>query len=866
MSVPSSEPLFLKEALLTCFGRYRERAIGPFTPGLNVVYGANEAGKSTLAAFISQVLFGWTSRRGTDNPYEPFSGKLDQSGLPCHSTRRHREGSLLFASASGEWELIRTAGTNEPTIVTTHRGSYRDDAFEELTSGIDRATYDSIFNFDSFELSQLEVKDDALSRLLSASTGSLSSPVDVYRDITARTKESGSDRRAVDGAVMRLKRELEEARAHEHELQQRSAALLDVRAQSLALSSDLAQLRARQVEMDRRTRELTMAQERAHRLEDESAALLRDQQAGQRSEQDIRRELDTCTLAPEDERSLAFQGRLPSLQEAARTLESALTQVQERQGECTTASDALEVFDAVEGAVLTEPSPSLRAAIDARLRERMERVAVRDQAQRLFAEEQTIDEERSAQHVDAQRRAAARTSARQTTAASRRKTLTIVAAGFCCIGVLTAGVGLMVGSLPDYLLAGVELLIAVLVLLLSRRQGSDVSPADVPDETDADAERLARAQRAFEKAAAALEAFDEETARWIASSGFLRARTSLDDARAEWEKARERTDLAAAYTRATLQATNAEAACVSAERVLRERITALGVTTTDGVQAVAWVAQLGARMPQLNERKQEVVRVQGRLRALLDTRAARESRHAAIAAEQEALSSRFGALSPDELPGRLACLLQEAEEAASTLAAELEEGMRRAGEYEEMLRAGLDETELEEAKRAAFALQAQLHEAMQRRAVLVIARHLMQRSIEVWEKDTQPVLLARAGTLLETITDGAWTALRITPDKNVLVRDAAHREFPPEFLSTGTLQQAYLALRIAVLVTATDVGQGLPVVADDILVHFDDDRRVGAARALLELAHHRQVIMSTGHQEVVMLLRQLEPDLNCINL
>jgi len=62
------------------------------------------------------------------------------------------------------------------------------------------------------------------------------------------------------------------------------------------------------------------------------------------------------------------------------------------------------------------------------------------------------------------------------------------------------------------------------------------------------------------------------------------------------------------------------------------------------------------------------------------------------------------------------------------------------------------------------------------------------------------------------------------------------------------------------------VGHGLPVVADDILVHFDDNRRIGAARAMLELARHRQVIMSTGHQEVVMLLRQLDPSVNCLAL
>ena len=62
---------------------------------------------------------------------------------------------------------------------------------------------------------------------------------------------------------------------------------------------------------------------------------------------------------------------------------------------------------------------------------------------------------------------------------------------------------------------------------------------------------------------------------------------------------------------------------------------------------------------------------------------------------------------------------------------------------------------------------------------------------------------------------------------------------------------SYLALRIALLECAPEVGTAVPVLADDILVNFDDDRRAGAARALAELAQSRQVIVFTCHKEVV---------------
>ncbi len=56
------------------FGKFRDREI-TFSPGLNLIYGANEAGKSTLFAFMKGMLFGIEKKRGKaakGDPYERF--------------------------------------------------------------------------------------------------------------------------------------------------------------------------------------------------------------------------------------------------------------------------------------------------------------------------------------------------------------------------------------------------------------------------------------------------------------------------------------------------------------------------------------------------------------------------------------------------------------------------------------------------------------------------------------------------------------------------------------------------------------------------------------------------------------------------
>ena len=47
----------IKEAKIFQFGKLQNQTV-TFEPGINVIYGKNEAGKSTLHAFLKAMLFG----------------------------------------------------------------------------------------------------------------------------------------------------------------------------------------------------------------------------------------------------------------------------------------------------------------------------------------------------------------------------------------------------------------------------------------------------------------------------------------------------------------------------------------------------------------------------------------------------------------------------------------------------------------------------------------------------------------------------------------------------------------------------------------------------------------------------------------
>lgn len=111
------------------------------------------------------------------------------------------------------------------------------------------------------------------------------------------------------------------------------------------------------------------------------------------------------------------------------------------------------------------------------------------------------------------------------------------------------------------------------------------------------------------------------------------------------------------------------------------------------------------------------------------------------------------------------------------------------------------------------------------------------------------------------MTDGKWVKVSMSADGRLQVTDALRTVREPVHLSLGTCQQLYLALRIALLVTADNVGRAVPIIADDILVNFDSQRRAGAAKALAQLARHRQIILLTCHEEIVETMRVADPGL-----
>lgn len=138
---------------------------------------------------------------------------------------------------------------------------------------------------------------------------------------------------------------------------------------------------------------------------------------------------------------------------------------------------------------------------------------------------------------------------------------------------------------------------------------------------------------------------------------------------------------------------------------------------------------------------------------------------------------------------------------------------------------------------------------------LDIALEALQEADDCLQARFSPRLSEKAGEYFSRLTRGQYTKVSLTRSLDVAVREGSSlSEQPLSHLSQGTADQLYLALRLAVADLVLPQPDACPLILDDALLTFDDNRLQLAAQVLLELAQERQVILFTcQHREFALL-------------
>ena len=735
------------------YGGLARRDVGPFGAGLNVVYGPNEAGKSTLMSLVGGVLFGWEEAHGVRNRYRPPEGGragelvwCDEEAAPADraAVSEGDPASSIREGASESVPALTSAAAPASVPLTCVRlvrdeDGVRGDAF--VADDIDRETFETMFSFSSHDLRSLGNSSDVTARLLTATSGTESSPAGAFVEIERRIADATQ-------RILQLGDQLEAAR------------------ERVRRATDEAELYKQE---DRELRELAAGRELAADKIDEANGELEDLIAG-------RTELETL-----DARAADLKAELESL-----TAER--DEITARPNGQTTLDWHLLKLDSAGERVLRD-----RLDEYAEAQEKSERMldTAKENSASSSAAYEALEE---IGEGDAPRRATY----------PQVVISVILSIAFIAAGIPVFMHGREIASL-SFTALGIGLVLFAIILaavavfvLLRPPKGESVLESRRQDARWV----MLQDRKKLDSCLAERDQLGDEIAGFLAESGLGAAGGSIRQARSLLDEAR---------------ATRAEIASND------QRLSSLEMRIRAGRQELAACEQ----------RRREI---------------------ASDAALHDASARGFDVL------------IRKQTERRDALVESSENMSQRFGELTRALDQAKRDNTFAMAKYDSYRIRAQLRTEKHRLVELLLAKRMLDRGIAAWEGLSQPAVYDHASRLLALITDGAWVRVTTSVTGSLVAVTSEGVERDPRHLSLGTCQQLYLALRIALLMATPEVGASIPVLADDILVHFDAKRRLGAARALAELACERQVIVFTCHRETVHALEQADPSLTRISM
>ena len=131
---------------------------------------------------------------------------------------------------------------------------------------------------------------------------------------------------------------------------------------------------------------------------------------------------------------------------------------------------------------------------------------------------------------------------------------------------------------------------------------------------------------------------------------------------------------------------------------------------------------------------------------------------------------------------------------------------------------------------------------------IALAMETLEHANTTLQNRFSPALGRRAAEIFARLTDGRYSGVVLDRTFHLSAEPADERVYrDAALLSAGASDQLYLAVRLAICDLVLPQETCVPIVLDDALTNFDDDRCAAALRYLKEAAQTRQILLFTCH-------------------
>ena len=139
-----------------------------------------------------------------------------------------------------------------------------------------------------------------------------------------------------------------------------------------------------------------------------------------------------------------------------------------------------------------------------------------------------------------------------------------------------------------------------------------------------------------------------------------------------------------------------------------------------------------------------------------------------------------------------------------------------------------------------------------------VALYVLKKAISKYESTRQPEVIKAATEVFDKITNHTYPIIiKPTGINELVIQDHSAKRKTIKEMSRGTREQLYFSMRLGLIQVYEAESEPMPIIMDDILVNFDDDRGPAAIEGLIEFSKNRQVMVLTCHQNTLDIYKSM---------
>ena len=155
-------------------------------------------------------------------------------------------------------------------------------------------------------------------------------------------------------------------------------------------------------------------------------------------------------------------------------------------------------------------------------------------------------------------------------------------------------------------------------------------------------------------------------------------------------------------------------------------------------------------------------------------------------------------------------------------------------------------------------------ELLKRNEEINLAKQFMNNAYINMKNNITPKFTENMSKNIAKISNNKYTKVGINEEKGLIVENEYGEYIPAERLSTGTIDQLYLSLRLSMVDELSN--EKMPIILDEAFAYYDDYRMENILKFLNENMNNHQVIIFTCTKREASILNKLGIKYNLVNI